>query len=370
MQANVFNENVDYLYQVQTDLEAVEQLKNELTEYKSQEKNLKKAIVSEEKSIQNEIAQTIQKRKNEMEKVYDSRIDANKSKNRSVRAKRDRAKSKRMDERVSYETADLTEENRQLQVEMRTLFKAQHVPSVCLNELFYMMFMPKGALEIIGMLVGFLVLFAGIPTLMYQLSVKVFFKDLPNMTMMCTLVVSITVFVLSMIYILMLNFVKLMHYDTLLEGRTIKDQIAANKRQMKAIRNKISKDKDDSQYGLDAYDKRLKELDEELEQISLEKQEAMTSFENETKQMLVDEVNDRRLSKLEDMKQGLHDIEEEITLLEEDINVSSTGITNNYGMVLGELCTLTKVADLISLMEDGTADTVSGAIEAYRGAGK
>ena len=96
----------------------------------------------------------------------------------------------------------------------------------------------------------------------------------------------------------------------------------------------------------------------------------MTSFENETKQMLVDEVNDRRLGKLEDMKQGLHDIEEEITLLEEDINVSSTGITNNYGMVLGELCTLTKVADLISLMEDGTADTVSGAIEAYRGAGK
>ena len=37
MQDSVFNENVDYLYQVQTDLEAVEQLKKELAEYKNQE---------------------------------------------------------------------------------------------------------------------------------------------------------------------------------------------------------------------------------------------------------------------------------------------------------------------------------------------
>ena len=115
MQDSVFNENVDYLYQVQTDLEAVEQLKKELAEYKNQERNLKKAITTEEKSIQDEIAQTIRRRKNEIEKTYDDQIDANKSKNRNVRAKRDKAKSKRVDERVSYETAELTEENRQLQ---------------------------------------------------------------------------------------------------------------------------------------------------------------------------------------------------------------------------------------------------------------
>ena len=143
MQNNVFSENVDYLYQVQTDLEAVEQLKKELAEYKNQEKNLKKAIVTEEKSIQDEIAQTIRKRKNEIEKTYDNQIEANKSKSRSVKAKRDKAKSKRVDERVSEETADLTEENRQLQVEMKTLFKANHVPAFCRSGIFYSLFMTK-----------------------------------------------------------------------------------------------------------------------------------------------------------------------------------------------------------------------------------
>lgn len=370
MQANVFNENVDYLYQVQTDLEAVEQLKDELSEYRGQEKNLKKAIASEDKSIQNEILQMIQKRKNDIEKVYDSQIDANKSKNRSVRAKRDRAKSKRMDERVSYETADITEENRQLQMEMKTLFKAQHVPSFCRSGLFYVMHMPKGILEVLGMFLGLVILFLGIPTLMYQLSLKIFFVKSTNLTLLCTVTVSATLFLIGMIYVLILNFVKLKYYETLLEGRQIRDQIAANKRQMKAIRNKISKDKDDSQYGLDAYDKKLEELDKELEQIGREKQEAMTAFENETKQILIDEVNDRRLGKLEDMKAGLEEIEEQIALLENDINISSAAITNNYGMVLGECCTLSRVADLISLMEDGIADTVSEAVDAYRGAGK
>lgn len=371
MQDNVFSENVDYLYQVQTDLEAVESLKRELAEYRNQERNLKKAIQSEEKSIQDEIAQTIRKRKSEIERVYDNQIEANKSKNRKVKGKRDRVKTKRMDERVSYETSDLTEENRQLQVEMKTLFKAQHVPSFCRSQAFYTMFMPKGIAEVLVMLLGLLILFVGIPAVMYALSVFVFFKASSNITLMCTVTVAATLIVLSAIYILLFNMVKLAHYDILQEGRHIKDQIAANKRQMKAIRNKISKDKDDSQYGLEKYDEKLQELEDELEQISKDKQDAMTAFEYETKQILTNEVNDRRLGKLEEMKANLEAVEERIALVDEDVKASSLAIANNYGAVLGkDFCTSSKVEDLISLMEDGTADTVSEAIDAYRGAGK
>lgn len=150
----------------------------------------------------------------------------------------------------------------------------------------------------------------------------------------------------------------------------MKDKMAANKRQMKAIRNKINKDKDESVYGLDKYDNKLAELDEELNQISREKQDAMTLFENETKQVLTNEVNNRRLDKLEQMKDDIETMEEQITVLEEDIQNSSLAIANNYGAILGkDFCTPAKVADLISLMEDGTAYTVSEAIAAYKGAG-
>lgn len=371
MQNNVFNENVDYLYQVQTDLEAVEQLKKELAEYKNQERNLKKAISTEEKSIQDEIAQTIRKRKNEIERAYDNQIEENKSKSRKMKLKRDKAKSKRMDERVSEETADLTEENRQLQVEMKTLFQANHVPAFCRSGWFYSLFMTKRLWEILVLLIVLTITYIGIPACMYFLSVHVFFKGEAQVTLYCTLTVSLTLFVLGFLYILLLNKVKVKHYDTLKEGRIIKDKIAANKRQMRAIRNTISKEKDDSLYGLDKYDDRLAELDEELKDISREKQYAMTAFENETKQVLTDEVNDRRLDKLEKMKADIEVLEDHMAVLEEDIKASTIAVANNYGAILGkDFCTPNKVADLISLMEDGTADTVSEAIAAYKGAGR
>ncbi|MCM1181139.1 MAG: hypothetical protein NC347_12835 [Clostridium sp.] len=371
MQDNVFNEDVNYLYQVQTDLEAVDQLRKELTEYNNQEKNLKKAIVSEEKSIQDEIAQMIRKRKIEIEKAYDDQIDANKSKARSVKAKRDKTKSKRVDERVELETADLTEENRQLQVEMRTLFKAQHVPSFCRSRFYYSLFMTKRLSEVLTLIVTILLAYVGLPALMYYLSVHVFYKGSKQITLFCTLTVACTLLVLCLIYIVMFNTIKLRHYDTLLEGRGMLDKMAANRRQMRAIRNKINKDKDESIYGLDKYDDKLEELEQELNQISEEKQQAMTQFESETKQVLTNEVNDRRLPQLEEMQENVEELEKQIALLEDDIKNSDLAIMNNYGAVLGkEFCTPSKVADLISLMEDGTADTVSEAIAAYKGASR
>lgn len=371
MQDSVFNENVDYLYQVQTDVEAVEQLKKELAEYKNQEKNLKRAIATEDKSIQDEIAMTIRKRKNEIEKVYDSQIDANKNKSRSVKAKRDKAKSKRIDERVSEETSDLAEENRQLQVELKTLFKARHVPSFCRSDLYYALFMTKRISEILILLLSILIAYIGIPAIVYWLSVNVFYKGSAHVTFFCTLTVSATLFLFGFIYVVLLNRVKIKNYETLLEGRNFKEQILANKKQMKAIRNRINKDTDDSIYGLDKYDEKLDELEEELRAISLEKQDAMTQFEMETKQVLTNEVNDRRLKKLEKMKRNLEKLDEEMHVLDEDIQSSQAAIANNYGAILGkEFCTPTKIADLISLMEDGTADTVSEAIAAYKGAGK
>jgi len=369
MQSNVFNENVDYLYQVQTDLEAVEQLKKELAEYKNQEKNLKKAIVTEEKSIQDEIAQTIRKRKNEIEKAYDGQIEANKSKSRKMKMKRDKAKSKRMDERVSEETADLTEENRQLNVELKTLFKANRVPAFCRSGFFYALFMTKRIHEFFIMILTAIVAYIWIPAAMYVLSGVLFFKGSKEIMLFTAITVAATVLIVNLIYIFMLNNIKVKHFRTLKEGRVIKDKIAANKRQMRAIRNKISKDKDDSQYGLDRFDDKLAELEEELKNISMEKQDAMTLFENETKQVLMDEVNDRRLAKLDRMKADIEVLEDEMAVLEEDIKASTIAVANNYGAILGkDFCTPSKVADLISLMEDGTADTVSEAIAAYKGA--
>jgi len=222
------------------------------------------------------------------------------------------------------------------------------------------------------MILTILIVFAGVPSLIWLLGKTVFFKNNPGMLAYgSVLITAFILFIITLVYVLIFNSIKVKNYDTIKEGRHIRDEIEANKRQMRAIKNKIDKDKDDSQYGLDKYDDKLLELDEELNEISREKQDAMTAFENETKPVLIDEVNDRRLPIIEDMKARLHKLEDDIALLNEDIKNSSLAVANNYGAILGkEFCTSEKVDDLIALMEDGTADTVSEAIAAYKGAGR
>lgn len=369
MNENVFNENVDYLYQVQADLEAMDAMKGELSQYNNERKTLKKNIANEEKSINDEIVQTIRKRKNDIEKAYDEQIDAIKSKNKSVKAKKDKVKSKRVDERVLMETAELTEDNRQLQVEMQTLFKAKHVPKFCLSKLYYALFMTKRVDEVLLLLCAIFLGYVGIPIGVFCISYLYLFEGSKNITLWCTLSVSLTLFFLGFIYVIVLNLTKIRHYETLVEGRNIMELIAANKRQIRAIRNMINKDKDESIYGLDAYDNKIAELEEELQRISEEKQEAMTVFENETKQLLTDEIQERRVGYVEQMNAELEALEKEISAFEDDVQKSGLAIINNYGAVLGkDFCTPQKVADLISIMEDGTAQTVSEAIAAYKNA--
>jgi len=251
------------------------------------------------------------------------------------------------------------------------LFKAKRVPAFCRSGFFYALFMTKRIHEIFILILTAIVANIWIPAGMYLLSELVFFKGAKEVMLYTVIAVAITVFVVNLVYILILNNVKVKHYQTLKEGRVIKDKIAANKRQMRAIRNTISKDKDDSQYGLERFDDKLAELDDELKNISQDKQDAMTLFESETKQVLTNEVNDRRLAKLEQMKNDIEMLEDNISVLEEDIKASTIAVANNYGAILGkDFCTPTKVADLISLMEDGTADTVSEAIAAYKGMAK
>jgi hypothetical protein len=68
------------------------------------------------------------------------------------------------------------------------------------------------------------------------------------------------------------------------------------------------------------------------------------------------------------MKQEKKDLEEQIGKAEEAHSEKSLAITNQYASYIGEeFCKKDKLEDLIALMEEGTASTVSEAIAAYKG---
>lgn len=370
MSENVFNEKEDYLISARDEVVKRDSMAAELEKMKNYQKKLSRNIASEEKSIADEIASTIKKRKQEISDTYDERLDDNRARKKKVSNKRNKKKNQRMNARIDEETKDIRENTRELEVEMKTLLKKNKVPSFVSSKMFFVMFMPRGVGEVGAMLLSFLVYFVGVPALAVVLITHFAMqnKEGINMPFWCILIGAVFVILQLIIYFVIYSTTKLRHQDVILQARSIRDKIKANGRQEAAIRNSINKDKDESTYNLEAYDEKLASLEEEADSIGTEKQEALRTFEEETKQVIIDEINSRRLQTLEDLKNEKKELEDKIAKGEKMYSDKVLQITNQFASYLGEeLCKQDKLSDLIALMEDGEAETVSEAISLYKG---
>lgn len=367
MADNLFEEKPDYLIKVRELVVERDSLQTEINKMKNQQKKIEKSIASEEKSITDEINSTIKKRKLEIEDSYDERIDENRAKKKAVASKRDKKKAQRINKRIEEETKDVREDNRSLEVELKTLLKKNKAPFICKTKLFYIMFYARGIDEILLMLLSYALYFAGIPAGVMMLAKHFILKNSKSASIWSVIIVCAMVILQIIIYFAIYSSTKIGHRDVVEQARSIKDKMKANKRQANAIKNSIRKDKDESQYNLEAYDEKMEKLDKEADAIGLEKQDALQLFENETKQLIIDEINGRRLQAVDDMKAEKGQIENSINEAEKMYSEKALYITNNFAPYLGEeLCKEEKLADLIALIDEGEAQTVSEAIALYK----
>ncbi len=370
MADSVFNEKQDYLVAARDEVMKRDEMAANIDQMKSQQKKLTRNIASEEKSIAEEIASTIKKRRQEIQATYDDRIDDNRARRKKVANKRDKKKEERMDKRFHEETKDIRDNNKALQVEMQTLLRKYKLPSFCGRKLYFALFYARTAKEVGTKLLAFLLGFGGIPALVTFL-VKEFVLDKKqniNMAFWCVLIAAATFVLLLLIYFAIYSKTKLAHADELAQARSIRDKMIANQRQTAAIRHSINKDRDDSQYNLEAYDEKLVSLDKEADAIGEDKQDALKTFEDETTRMITDEINGRRLPALEALKEEKKNLEREVAAEEKRFSDQLLLVTNKYAAFLGEdLCRKDRLEDLITIMEEGQADTVSEAIAIYKG---
>lgn len=367
---NIFNQNVDFLIQAREEVVACNQMEQKQKQLQEREDKMQKAIAQEEKSIHDEINTTIKKRKAEIEDTYDAQLDAGRKKLKKAQEQKNKEKSERVGQRVDEETADVKENSRQLKTEMRTLFKKNHVPAFCQTGFYYALFMPKGIKEILILLLMIVIGLAGIPFGIYELFARVILTDKPivQASYFMALVIALSLIVVLGIYFLIFNLTKVRHRDTIAEGRKIRNQMLANDKNIRAIKNAINKDKDESQYGLDAYDQKIQESQNEMDAIAEEKQAALTEFEQQTRNTIIDEINGRRQAKLDDMRQQAAAVEEERYDVEGKIKEAALAITNKYAKYLGKnICKEETLSDIINIMQTEQIDTISEGIAIYKG---
>ena len=367
---NIFNQNVDFLIQIRDEVVQCNQLELQAKQLQEKEDKMRKAISQEEKSINDEINSTIKKRKAEIESSYDAQLDASRKKVKKAQDKKNKKKNERVGKRVDEETASLRENSRQLKMEMKTLFKTNHVPSFCQTDCYYVLFMPKGVKEILLLLLFLIIGLVGIPFGVFLLLSQVILVGNPIVaaSYFMAVVIGVTLLVVLGIYFLIFNLTKVKHKDTIAEGRKLRNRILANDKKIKAIKNAINKDKDESQYDLGAYDRKIDQFQADMDDVAEQKKAALTEFEKNAKADITDEINGRRLGKLEDMKQQREAVEEEKNGIETQLKEAKLAITDRYAKYLGKnICKEETLNDIIHIMESEQVETISEGLAIYKG---
>lgn len=347
--------------------DAAKQAVQELDELKQKEKmlqNLEKQLESsfktKQKQVSETIALTVKKRSDEIAKSYDTEIAKTQELLKKVRGKREKARNQGEKERIADETQGLKQENGELKERMKTIFRANHVPGYCTGNLYYSLYFTKGLKELLVLFLMLMLCFLLIPCGVYLV--------LPQKkTMYLIMIYLVDILVFGGLYVKIGNSTKMKHMDCLKEGRAIRNQIKANKKEMKKIAKSIRKDKNETVYNLEKFDDEIAQLEQDKLQAERQKKEALNTFETVTKTIISDEIMENHKEEMGQMESDLVKTAAELRDTQSAARAKALYITDHFEVYAGkEYMTLEKLEVLEEMIVSGKAANLSDAIINYK----
>lgn len=227
----------DAVYRVNCDSRTARQLEAE-------ESQKEKELASLKKEVADTISRTVKARRDEIESGYDREIAKGQDRLKKARAKREKAKDKGVKERIAEETSQLRDHNRDLKIQLKTMFKKDRVPAFVNTTFFYALYYPRGMKEFgIGFLT-FLICFLAFPCGIYFL--------IPERKWWYLAAVYVAdVFLFGGLYLMVGNRIRTHYQDVLKKGREIRNLLRANHKKIHVITRTIQKDGNEALYDLE-----------------------------------------------------------------------------------------------------------------------
>ena len=144
-------------------VEELEALNTEVEQLEADEKKLESSLKGKQRSVTETISQTVKQRKEEITKSYDAELGKVQDRLKKVRAKREKAKNQGVKERIEEDTRGLVRENKELADQMKTLFKANHVPGFCRGSYYYALYFTRTFKDFLALLMTIMICFLAIP---------------------------------------------------------------------------------------------------------------------------------------------------------------------------------------------------------------
>lgn len=346
-------------------IKAVEELnrsKKACEELEAEEERVDRKLEQERLDMEEEVNLTVKKRMEGISASYDKEIGTGQDRLKKIRTKREKAKNQGMRERILEETKELREQNQELTTRLKTLFKQNRVPSFCRSTWFYALYMTGSIREFGILLISFLICFAGIPLGIYLLVPE------PGRKLWILAIIYIAdIVVFGGLYILAANKLKMNHLTVLKQGKEIRSKIRGNRKKIRTITASIRKDRDEAIYNLEKYDDEIARIEQELEQISSKKKEALNTFNTVTKTIIADEIINNNKARMEALEEEHARIEERLRNTQIHAKEQAILVTDQYETYLGkEFLQPDKLSELAKIIRSGQASNLSEAIAVYQ----
>ena len=359
---NILNAGAEVLREIKARVLELDELKVRVSDLAEKQQQLDKDISAKQKSMDGEITSTLSKRRAEVEKSFDETIEQTRGRLKNVKAKRDKFKGTKVDERVSAETAELNEQIRGLKQDVRGIYSREHISRLFNNNYFFTMFMPDGLGDFLIILLSVVILLA-IPFGIFQ-----FLPDtVRSKTIILVAIYAGVIALVLLIFTLIFKLVKEKHSEALKQAKLLRDKSDRIKKRIRKMEKSIRKDKDESQYGLEKYDEELSGLDLELDDIINRKKQALSEFENTAKKDITEEIKARYAEELDRMKNENEAAYKQQAEAESKIKSLSVDISSKYETYLGkENLSVPMLDSLTDIIDKGNAKSVAEAITYYK----
>ncbi|MCM1307457.1 MAG: hypothetical protein NC223_02540 [Butyrivibrio sp.] len=332
----------------------------------SDEKRLEKELALSRKNLKDNIESTVKKRRAEVADKFNGEIGKSQDKLKKVKAKREKAKDKGVKGRIAEETSDLTEQNKELKKSIRRSLREARLPRFCGSGFYFMLYFTKGAGEVFVCALMIILMFLLLPAAVY---VALPLEKLPDSWTIPSFAITyfVVILIVFFIYKIIGDLTKHKHGEELKSIRELHDRIVSNKKQIAVIRRSITRDKNEDMYGLGDFDSRIRDIEEEIAQITADKDAALKNFDEASSAEIRAEIESRELPGINELEASYNEMSKHRASLEESVKTLGLKISTEYEAFLGKDFTdIAKLDELIAIMETGRAATVSEAVSVFR----
>lgn len=354
MEASV-EEHINYLTSARAAVAELERMKSEDTVLTEKRIRLQRTLANEEKTLSDEIALSIKRKRDALCAGYDAEIEKAQEKLKRYRSRKEHAKNEGKRERIEYETTELREENQALMNEFLGLIKKRRLPAVTKNRWFYVYFMPKGAFEI---------LLASLTAILfcYVLPLGIFTLSGAETPFILTIMSMAFGICYAAVYAGVTTKIILKDPDVIKRTASLLRRCEANNRNIKHIARSITKDEGEEYYELDSYNYDIAKAEAMVEDAASRKAEALESFDTVNVRVIEDELREERREKLEELTRELQVTLRECQISESQIKEATDLINDRYAKRIGpDNLNAANLTAMIKVMKNGEAVTITEA---------